>query len=201
MLRFDKWTYLPFLFKFILFKRLSYSLRRSYVLLYSEFINIVSILFYKFIEFITLLYTFLVISFARYKEYIFHLILFSKYSDILHVFTCARAIGNLWSICLGLNILRFEWSETLTRWAMHVNILEILCLWVALYLVSDTIKEWSLNNLIRASWKRKAILIFLMPFFVHLIYFFCLIFCSGFIEIYSAVFSLLLALFHQFVFF
>ena len=38
---------------------------------------------------------------------------FSKFQDVLPTFTCARAIGNLWSICLGLNILRFEWPEIL----------------------------------------------------------------------------------------
>ena len=37
--------------------------------------------------------------------------LFSKFSDVLPAFTCARAIGNLWGICLGVNILRLEWSE------------------------------------------------------------------------------------------
>ena len=52
-----------------------------------------------------LLYTFLIIYFAQYKEYIICLILFSKFSDVLPVFTCARAIGSFWSICLGVNIL------------------------------------------------------------------------------------------------
>ena len=33
------------------------------------------------------------------------LISFSKFSDVLPAFTCARAIGNLSSICLGVNIL------------------------------------------------------------------------------------------------
>ena len=60
-------------------------------------------MYYIFIEFIILLYTFLVISFARYKEYMICLILFSKFSDFLPAFTCARAIGNLWSICLGVS--------------------------------------------------------------------------------------------------
>ena len=32
------------------------------------------------------------------------LISFSKFSDVLHAFTCARAIGNLRSICLGVDI-------------------------------------------------------------------------------------------------
>ena len=73
---------------------------------FSEFINISSILLYNFIEFIILIYTFLVISFAQYKEYIICLISFSKFSDVLPAFTCARAIGNLWSICLEVNILR-----------------------------------------------------------------------------------------------
>ena len=62
---------------------------------FSEFINISSILLYNFVEFIILMYTFLVISFAQYKEYIICLISISKFSDVLPAFTCARAIGNL----------------------------------------------------------------------------------------------------------
>ena len=80
MLRFDKATYLSLLFKFILSLRLSNNL--------------------NFIEFIILLYTFLVISFSQYKEYMICLISFSKFSDVLPTFTCAIAIGNLCSICL-----------------------------------------------------------------------------------------------------
>ena len=30
---------------------------------------------------------------------------FCKFSDVLRAFTCTRAIGNLQSICLGVNIL------------------------------------------------------------------------------------------------
>ena len=33
------------------------------------------------------------------------LISFIKFPDVLPAFTCARAIGNLWCICLGVNIL------------------------------------------------------------------------------------------------
>ena len=33
------------------------------------------------------------------------LISFSKFSDVLLAFTCASAIGNLWSIFLGVNVL------------------------------------------------------------------------------------------------
>ena len=103
--------------------------------------NVVSILFYNFVEFIILLYTFLVMSFAWYKEYIICLIClvsFSKFSDVLPTFTCAIAIGNLWSFCLGHVILRVEWLETL---ATRANILGIPFLWIALYLASDTIEE------------------------------------------------------------
>ena len=67
MLRFDKATYLSLLFMFVLSARFSNSLWESDVLLISEFINIVSILFYDFIEFIILSYTFLVNFFARYS--------------------------------------------------------------------------------------------------------------------------------------
>ena len=61
MVRFDKATYLTLLFNTILSESLSNSLRGSYVLLISEFINIASILFYNYIEFLILLYSFLVI--------------------------------------------------------------------------------------------------------------------------------------------
>ena len=96
--------HLSLYFKFILCERLGSSMWGSDVLLFSELINIVSLLFYNFIEFIILLYTFLVISFAWYKEYIICLISFSKFSDVLPAFTCASAIGNLWSTCLGANV-------------------------------------------------------------------------------------------------
>ena len=52
-----------------------------------------------------MLYTFLVTSFALYKECMICLISFNKFSDVMPAFTCARAIGNLWSISLGVNIL------------------------------------------------------------------------------------------------
>ena len=48
------------------------------------------------------------ISFAQFKEYMICLISFSKFSDVLPAFACARAIGNLGSICLGVNTLRLE---------------------------------------------------------------------------------------------
>ena len=34
------------------------------------------------------------------------LISLNKFSDVLPVFTCASAIGNLWSICFRVNVLR-----------------------------------------------------------------------------------------------
>ena len=49
---------------------------------------------------------------AQYKEYMICLISFSKFSVVLHAFTCAGAIGNLWGICLGVNILiAFSWVD------------------------------------------------------------------------------------------
>ena len=39
--------------------------------------------------------TVLVISVARYKEYINWRISFSKFSDVLPAFTCAGTVGNL----------------------------------------------------------------------------------------------------------
>ena len=76
MLKFYKATYLSLFFKFTLSERLSNSLRGLDVFLFSEFINIVSILLYNFIEFIAMAYTFLVISFVRNKECITCLIPF-----------------------------------------------------------------------------------------------------------------------------
>ena len=147
MLRFDKATYLSFFFTFILSKSLSNSLRGSYVLLFSEFINIVSILFYNFIEFTI----YVAFSLARYKEYFIWWISFSKLSDVLPAFTCVGAISNLWSKCLGVNILRAKRSETLAKqtesnWhqqsdilATQDNILRCPSPRIALYLSSDAI--------------------------------------------------------------
>ena len=87
MLRFNKATFL--LLRFIT------SLSGLDVLLFLELINAVSILYYNFTEFIILLYTFLVISFTRYKKYMICHISFNKFSDALPAFTCARPIGNL----------------------------------------------------------------------------------------------------------
>ena len=106
MLMFDKATYLPLQFRFIFSVRLDNILWRSDVLRFSKFINIVSIHAYNFIEFIILLYTFLVTSFSRYKEYIICLISFSKFSDVSLAFNRISALGNLWNICLGVNILK-----------------------------------------------------------------------------------------------
>ena len=52
-------------------------------------------MFYNFIKLIILLYNFFVIP--RYKDYTIRLISFSKFSDVL-------PIGNLWNICLGVNV-------------------------------------------------------------------------------------------------
>ena len=122
MLRFYKATTLSFTFKFVFSKRFSNSLWGSSILSFSEFISIASLLIYNFIEFIILLNTLLVIAFAQYKEYKICLISFSKFSDVLPAFTCASAIGNIWSICLGVNILSPS-------------------LYFVFYLASDTILE------------------------------------------------------------
>ena len=67
MLRFDKATCLSLLFKFILSVRLSMSLEESDVSLFLEIMNIVTTLFYDFVEFIILLYAFLIVSFVQCK--------------------------------------------------------------------------------------------------------------------------------------
>ena len=71
----------------------------------NQFINIVSISFYNFIEFIVLLYSCILVvtSFCWYKKYMICLISFSNFSDVLPAFACGSGIGNIWSICLGDN--------------------------------------------------------------------------------------------------
>ena len=103
--------YICFLLKSILSVRLSNSLWGLDILLFLEFIYIVSIFLYTFIEFTILLYTFSVISFAQYKKYMICLIFFRKFSDVLPAFSCVGAIGNLWISYLEFIILRLEWSK------------------------------------------------------------------------------------------
>ena len=52
-----------------------------------------------------MLHTFLVISSARYEEYMICLTSFSKFSDVVPALTCVSAIGNLGNICLRVNML------------------------------------------------------------------------------------------------
>ena len=59
------------------------------------------------------------------------LISLSKFSNGLRTFTCVSAIGNLWSICLGVYIFRPS-------------------SYFVLHLAADAIEEYSLNNLITA---------------------------------------------------
>ena len=96
------------MFKFLLSIRLRNSLWGSDILMFLEFINIVSILFYNLNEFIIyyiLLYTSLVISFSQYKENTIWQISFGDFPEVLPAFTSASAISNLLRLCLGVNIL------------------------------------------------------------------------------------------------
>ena len=63
-------------------------------------------MFYKFIEFIILLYTCFVISFARYKEYVICFTSFTKFSDVLPAFTCGSDIASFIGNILLLKALR-----------------------------------------------------------------------------------------------
>ena len=123
-------------FKFILYKRSIKSPWGSDVLLFSEFINVVSLLFYNFIEFIRLLD--------------------SKFSDVLPA--CARAVGNLWSICLEVNILNS-------------------CSFFALHLDPDKKKKISkeINNFFLVNQKNYQY--FLLFLFIILIYSLLSLFC------------------------
>ena len=83
----------------------------SDVLLCSEFVDILSIfvlylywIHYVLIYFFGNLFCSIQIYFAQYKRYTICLISFCKFSDVLPVFTSARAIGNRLSINIGVNI-------------------------------------------------------------------------------------------------
>ena len=105
MLRFDRVTYLSLLVQSISSGRLINSLKGSDVLLFSVFINIVFILFYNLHDIKNLLFD------GFHSGFIIRIYSF-KFSDVLSAFTCARAIGNLWSICLEVNILSpFSWND------------------------------------------------------------------------------------------
>ena len=100
MLRFDKARCLSLLFKFffVFFGRLGNYKYSEFINIHkfkSEFLNIVFILYYNFIEFIIPLYTFLVICFTQYKEYMISQISFINFLGALPFSTCARTIRNL----------------------------------------------------------------------------------------------------------
>ena len=80
----------------------------SDVLLFLEFINLVFIFALQFYWIHYIVKYLLSNFFSQYKGYVICIIPFSKFSDVLPPFTCARAISNLWSICLGVNI----WSPS-----------------------------------------------------------------------------------------
>ena len=124
MRRFDKSTCLLVLLKSIYLKGWV-AVYGIYVLLFPEFINMVSVLCYTFLKVNILLYNFLVFPFARYKEYVlygYHLISFNK-------FTCASTSGNLWNIYFKVrSLIRGAKSEPRSSFS-----------WLALHLVSDSI--------------------------------------------------------------
>ena len=115
-----------FSFKSTLSEKLNNSQWWSDVLLFLEFVNIVSILFYNFIEFIILLHTFLVFFFLDPKNKWFDRFHLVSFSDLLSDFPCATAISNLWSVCLEINTLTREDKskerERLKTLATRVNL-------------------------------------------------------------------------------
>ena len=107
--KFHKATYLSLLFKFILIERLI--ILGLYIFTTAEFMNISSILFYRFVEFIMLLYTFSVIYFARLlgtknvRFVWFHLVIF----QILYLSKCCCYIS---SICfVEFNFFVVYWNR------------------------------------------------------------------------------------------
>ena len=70
---------------------------------------------YNFTEFIILLYTFLVASFSRHNKYMICLIPLVSLQILFLAISCAIAIGNLRSICLGINVLSCLWCKILSK--------------------------------------------------------------------------------------
>ena len=87
--------YLSFLFKSILSVKLNELVGVRCLTFFKIHKYNIHFWYYTFIEFIILLYTFLVISFDRCKEYINCLISFNKFLEVLLAFTSVSAIGNL----------------------------------------------------------------------------------------------------------
>ena len=64
------------------------------------------------------------------------LISFTKFSDVLPAFTCVSTIGNLWSFCLGGNILSCVGSKTLATWAKSEGMNSPFCCLLKLIIFS-----------------------------------------------------------------
>ena len=127
-------------------------------LLFSEFVNVVSILYYTFTEFIILL---LLLLYSLYYTFFSNFFCsihrkhdlknsFSKYLDVSPSLTCARAIGNLWSILipfpfcglLKLNIFliisitlsEFSISRISFLSTLFLKSIHILLMWFTIFL-------------------------------------------------------------------
>ena len=70
------------------------------------------------------------------------MISFSKFSDVLPAFTCERAIGNIWSICLGVDNWGLELSEILSEKPMPSIFIGNVFLSKALRTLSLSSKEY-----------------------------------------------------------
>ena len=107
-------------------------------------------------EKIILLYTFLKISFSQYKEYLIFQISFSKFSNVLHAFTCAST-GNLFSFCLWVNILRCK-AKSERRFMPSICSTENITLlkalrtfslrWKSSYKLSNESRVWLFSGLL-----------------------------------------------------
>ena len=98
-------------FKFILSERVNEDLWGSDVLLFSEFINIVSTLDYTFIETIILLYTFLVLFLLDTKNILFDVIHLVGLQVCYQLFLVQVLLVIFERIWLGVNILRCKCSK------------------------------------------------------------------------------------------
>ena len=89
MLKFDKAIYSAFVFKFVFSERLSINISQTEVLLFLEFINIISI-FALQLSLIPYIFIYIsAFSFAWWKEYTTWSVWFHKFSDVFSDFIIA----------------------------------------------------------------------------------------------------------------
>ena len=111
-----------------------------------------------FITFLNSLDCCICFYFLLHKEYMIWQISFSKFSDVVPAFTCARAIGNLWNICLRVNILSCLRSATLaTRAKFKWCLFLFVCLFYWKYSTFKAIKMFLSSTKMLCLFSKSAI--------------------------------------------